>query len=89
MSQPNDLSRSLVALDQNSTGIAVVELSQSSWFVAGMVVDGFERAVLGNRVVVAHDLGKPDRVADRFEFAVEIDLLQLVDQEDHFRSAAR
>jgi hypothetical protein len=31
MPQPNDLSRSLVALDHNSTIIAVVELSQSSW----------------------------------------------------------
>src|SRR5215472_6200987 len=31
MPQPNDLSRSLVALDQDSTIIAVVELSQSSW----------------------------------------------------------
>jgi hypothetical protein len=29
MPQPNDLSRSLVALDQNSTIIAVIELSQS------------------------------------------------------------
>ena len=37
MPQPNDLSRSLVALDQNSTIIAVVELSQSSWLVAGVV----------------------------------------------------
>ena len=34
MPQPNDLSRSLVALDQNSTVIGVVELSQSSWLVA-------------------------------------------------------
>jgi transposase len=34
--QPNDLSRSLVALDQDSTIIAVVEMSQSSWLVAGM-----------------------------------------------------
>ena len=33
MPQPNDLSRSLVALDQNSTIIAVVEMSQSSWLV--------------------------------------------------------
>ena len=31
MPQPNDLSRSLVALDQDSTIIAVVEMSQSSW----------------------------------------------------------
>ena len=39
---PNDLSRSLVALDQNSTIIAVVELSHSSWLVAGML-PGIER----------------------------------------------
>src|ERR1700746_1301504 len=42
MPQPNDLSRSLVALDHNSTIIAVVELSQSSWLVGG-VVPGMER----------------------------------------------
>src|SRR5690349_8718708 len=42
MPQPNDLSRSLVALDQNSTIMAVVELSQSSWLVAGML-PGIER----------------------------------------------
>src|SRR5438067_5273214 len=42
MPQPNDLSRSLVALDQNSTIIAVIELSQSSWLVAGML-PGIER----------------------------------------------
>ena len=37
MPQPNDLSRSLVAVDQNSTIIAVIELSYSSWLVAGML----------------------------------------------------
>src|ERR1700748_2710369 len=42
MPQPNDLSRSLVALDQNSTIIAVVELSQSSWLIAG-ALPGVER----------------------------------------------
>ena len=42
MPQPNDLSGSLVALDQNSTIIAVVEMSQSSWLVAGML-PGIER----------------------------------------------
>src|SRR6266446_5568017 len=36
------LSRSLVALDQNSTIIAVIELSQSSWLVGG-VLPGIER----------------------------------------------
>jgi transposase len=42
MPQPNDLSRSLVPLDQDSTIIAVVELSQSSWLVGG-VLPGIER----------------------------------------------
>ena len=42
MPQPNDLSRSLVALDQNSTIIAVIEMSQSSRLVAGMLL-GIER----------------------------------------------
>jgi len=37
MPQPNDLSRSLVALDQDSTIIAVVELRQSSWLVGGVL----------------------------------------------------
>ena len=42
MPQPNDLSRSLVALDHNSTIIAVVEMSQSSWLVGG-ILPGIER----------------------------------------------
>jgi transposase len=42
MPQPNDLSRSLVALDQDSTLITVVEMSQSSWLVGGMI-PGIER----------------------------------------------
>ena len=42
MPQPNDLSRSLVPLDQDSTIIVVVELSQSSWLVGG-VLPGIER----------------------------------------------
>ena len=35
--QRNDLSRSLVAFDQNSTLVAVVELSLKTWLVAGLV----------------------------------------------------
>ena len=42
MPQPNDLSRSFVALDQDTTIIAVVELSQSSWLIGG-IVPGIER----------------------------------------------
>src|SRR5215831_8907909 len=37
MPQPNDLSRSLVALEQDSTLIAVIEMGQASWLVAGIV----------------------------------------------------
>src|SRR5215204_2812589 len=37
MPQPNDLSRSLVAFQQDSTRVAVVEMSRSSWLVAGIV----------------------------------------------------
>jgi transposase len=42
MPQPNDLSRSLAALEQDSTLVAVIELSQSSWLVAG-IVPGVDR----------------------------------------------
>ncbi len=42
MPQRNDLSRSLAALDQNSTIIAVIEMSRSSRLVAGLI-PGVER----------------------------------------------
>jgi transposase len=42
MPQIDDLSRSLTALDENSTLIAVIEMSQSSWLVAG-IIPGVER----------------------------------------------
>src|SRR5216683_23821 len=35
--QRNDLSRSLVAFEQNSTLVSVVELSLTTWLVAGLV----------------------------------------------------
>src|ERR1700716_4437960 len=37
MRQANDLSRSLAAFDQPTTLIAVIEMSQSSWLVAGIL----------------------------------------------------
>src|SRR5215467_12727142 len=43
--KPNDFSRSLIALDMDTTLIAVVELSLSSWLVAG-IVPGVERQPL-------------------------------------------
>jgi transposase len=42
MSKPNDLSRSFATFEQNSTLIAVIEMSLSSWLVAG-IVPGLER----------------------------------------------
>jgi hypothetical protein len=37
MSKQNDLSRCLTTLEQDATLIAVVEMGQSSWLVAGAV----------------------------------------------------
>src|SRR5713226_1636219 len=45
MAKVDDLSRSLAVLDQEETLICVVELSQSSWLIAGMV-PGVERQPL-------------------------------------------
>ena len=42
MRTPNDLSRSLTVLEGDSTLIAVIEMSQSSWLVAALV-PGVER----------------------------------------------
>jgi len=45
MPELNDLSRSLVALEQDATLIAVIEMGLSSWLVAG-IVPGIERQPL-------------------------------------------
>jgi transposase len=45
MRQPNDLSRSLIALEADSTMIVVIEMSQTSWLIAG-IVPGVERQPL-------------------------------------------
>ena len=42
MSKQNDLSKSLVALEQDATLIAVVEMGQASWLVAG-IAPGLDR----------------------------------------------
>jgi hypothetical protein len=44
-SKPYDLSRSLTALEQDTTLVAVIEMSQSNWLVAAMV-PGVERRPL-------------------------------------------
>jgi transposase len=55
MPQSNDLSRSLAALDQDSTLIAVIEMSQSSWLVAG-IVPGVNRQPLKKLAVKEGEL---------------------------------
>jgi transposase len=45
MPQQNDLSRSIVALEQDATLIAVIEMGQLSWLVAG-IVPGIDRQPL-------------------------------------------
>jgi len=81
MPQPNDLSRSLAALDENSTLIAVIEMSQSSWLVAGMI-PGVERQPAkkltpdeGGRLRLLHrwrgEAQKAGRTIDRIAVAYE------------------
>src|SRR4051794_6176424 len=45
MPKPNDLSRSLTAFEQDSPLIVVIEMSQASWLVAG-IVPGVDREPL-------------------------------------------
>jgi transposase len=45
MPPPNDLSRSLVPFEQNATLVAVIEMSQSGWLIAG-TLPGIERQPL-------------------------------------------
>jgi transposase len=45
MPKPNDLSRSLTAFEQDSTLLVVIEMSQASWLVAG-IVPGVDREPL-------------------------------------------
>jgi transposase len=55
MPQSNDLSRSLAALDQDSTLIVVIEMSQSSWLV-GAIVPGINRQPLKKLAVEEGEL---------------------------------
>ena len=48
MQRLNDLSRSLTALEPDRTLIAVIEMSLSSWLVAG-IVPGVERQPVNRR----------------------------------------
>ena len=81
MRQPNDLSRSLATFDPESTLIAVIEMSQSSWLVAA-IVPGLERHPLTKLTVDEGSLlrllqrwrdeairlgGKVERIAVAFE----------------------
>jgi len=53
----NDLSRCLDPLDMDATLIAVIEMSQSSWLVAG-IVPGVERQPLKKIAIDEHSLLK-------------------------------
>jgi isoquinoline 1-oxidoreductase beta subunit len=54
MTQVDDLRHSLIAFEQSSTLVIVVELSQSSWLVAG-VAPGIERASLWGLSMALHE----------------------------------
>ena len=51
----NDLSRAVVAFEQDATLIAVIEMSQSSWLIAG-IVPGVERQPLKKLTTDQHAL---------------------------------
>ena len=81
MPQPNDLSRSLTALDQDSTLIAVIEMSQASWLL-GAMVPGIERHPLKKLAPNAEELlrrlqrwrdeaARADRTVNRMAVAFE------------------
>ena len=55
MSYPFDASRSLTTLEQDSTIIAGIEMSQSRWLVAA-VVPGVERQPLKKLELLAADI---------------------------------
>src|SRR4030042_1834937 len=55
MPKSNDLSRSLAVLEPDVTLIAVIEMSLSSWLVAG-IVPGIERQPLKKLAVDEHAL---------------------------------
>jgi transposase len=69
MQKLNDLSRSLTALEPGSTLIAVIEMSLSSWLVAG-IVPGVERQPLKKLAVDESALPKlPHRWREEAEKA--------------------
>ena len=81
MSKPADLNRCLAPLDQEHTIIAVIEMSQSSWLVAG-VVPGIERQPLKKLeptrtpfssccTAGAHEAGQAGREITRIAVAFE------------------
>ena len=55
-------------LEQDSTLIAVIEMSQSTWLVAA-VVPGFKRPPLKARVAATHVMGPPRSLATATEYA--------------------
>ena len=81
MPQHNDLSHSLLPLDQDSTLIAVIEMSQSSWLVAALVpglsrhplkkINPDEAALLGLLRRWQDEAAKAGRATTRIALAFE------------------
>jgi hypothetical protein len=46
------------------------------------IVDRVERGAESDCIIVARNLGEPQRVLNRFQIGVDVDLFQLVDQDD-------
>jgi hypothetical protein len=64
MQKLNDLSRCLTTLEPGSTVIAVIEMSESSWLVAG-IVPGVERQPLKKLAVRRNERGGKSEIGER------------------------
>jgi hypothetical protein len=71
MQKLNDLSRSLAPLEPDGTLIAVIEMSQSSWLVAG-IVPGVERQPL-KKLAADDRSGSFDDLVGKIEFGRLLD----------------
>jgi hypothetical protein len=72
MEKANDLSRPSTVLEQNSTVIAVIEMSLSSWLVAGIVPGLAGQSLLPRpRTPAHHPAGNTRMLCTRIQAKVE------------------
>jgi hypothetical protein len=80
---PSNVNRN-VMMKREAVPVVIALGAASEIFVKRLVrvVEPVARQVQGDGIVAAHDPGEPLRRVDRVEFAIDVDFLQLVDQND-------